>query len=292
MASSVHTKGHRSWSAKRTLRRQLHRALAKLGAEPPLRDVSVHEARKELKRARATIRLLRDDIGDTAYRRANRRLRDAGRKLSRVRDAKVLLDTLAKLRVETKQASGKAELTALERNLRKDRQQARRDIQRPAGIRTVRRSVESVLSESRLWPAATPDSVRHGVERIYRKARKAFARAKADARKTALHETRKQTKYLGKALEVLAPSRTGRIAKRVKCANSIVGALGDDHDLAMLRKRLGGRSRSRSSRHGLLAHIERRREKLQQKAAKRGRRLYRRKAKAFVDELDLGARAH
>ena len=83
---------YRSSSAKSALRHHLERALAELGGKPPLRDVSVHEARKQLKRARATLRLLRDGIGDTAYRRANQQLRDAARPLSGVRDAKVMLE--------------------------------------------------------------------------------------------------------------------------------------------------------------------------------------------------------
>src|SRR5262245_12027808 len=48
-------------SAKRALRDRLGRALNDLRAEP-ISDTCVHEARKELKRARATVRLLRDAI--------------------------------------------------------------------------------------------------------------------------------------------------------------------------------------------------------------------------------------
>src|SRR5262245_147300 len=53
-------------NAKKDLQRHLARALAELDGRRPLPDRSVHEARKELKRARSTLRLLRDAIGDTA----------------------------------------------------------------------------------------------------------------------------------------------------------------------------------------------------------------------------------
>ena len=45
-------------------------------------DDSIHEARKELKKARATLRLLRDALGKKAYKRENTALRDAARPLS------------------------------------------------------------------------------------------------------------------------------------------------------------------------------------------------------------------
>src|SRR5689334_2583821 len=57
---------------------------------PGLDDEAVHDARKKLKSARAGLRLLRP-LDEPLYRRENERLRDAGRRLSAVRDGKVLL---------------------------------------------------------------------------------------------------------------------------------------------------------------------------------------------------------
>jgi CHAD domain-containing protein len=277
--------GSRRRTAKAALRQQLARAIAELDGNTTIDDVSVHEARKELKRARATLRLLREAIGDAVYRRANRRLRDAARPLSRVRNAKVLLGVLAKLCDDTNKPSRRRELAALERKLSRERQRARIELKRSAGLRRVRRAVASVLSDTRAWPAATDDALRRGVERIYRKGRKTFARAEEDGRTGTLHESRKQTKYLGKSLEVLAAVRGRRIKKPVKRADAVVGALGEDHDLAMLCKELSTSRRADPPRRALLTLIEDRRATLQRKAAKRARRLYRRKPKAFVAAL-------
>ncbi len=276
--------------AKRALQRKLRDAISELEGKAPLRDASVHEARKDLKRARATLRLLRDAIGETAYRRANRRIRDAARPLSRVRDAKALIDAVEKLRASTNEARPRTELDMLEQELQRTRKRARSEVLKPARVARVRRSVESVLTDSRRWPAPTDDALRRGVERLYRKGRKAFARAEADTRDLTLHESRKETKHLGKALKVLGPRGRG-IEKRVKRAESIADALGDDHDLALLRTKVAERRRSASARQALLEEIERRREKLQRKAEKQSRRLYRRKPKAFVDALDLHGQA-
>jgi CHAD domain-containing protein len=283
-----HGGARRAPSAKRALHLQLRRAIAKLGGKAPLRDVSVHEVRKELKRARATLRLLRDGIGETAYRRANRRLRDAARPLSRVRDARVLLDVVAKLRGGAKNASRRAELASLEQRLRRERHRARGEVlDRQSPLRRIRSSIDGVLSESRSWCDPGDESLRRGMERIYRKGCKAFTCADQDASDEMLHEWRKQTKYLRQALEVLAPACRGAIAKRTRGAESIADALGDDHDLAVLQQKLATRSRSGSSRREVLSRIERRRRQLQKRAAKQSRHLYRHEAEAFVDALDL-----
>src|SRR5687768_16074016 len=55
---------------------------------------AVHEARKDMKKLRATLKLVRPVLGDETYRRENGRFRDAARALSDVRDAQVRAQTL------------------------------------------------------------------------------------------------------------------------------------------------------------------------------------------------------
>ena len=55
---------------------------------------AVHEARKDLKKIRSAIRLVRKSLGDELYRRENNHYRDIGRELSGFRDAEVLVETL------------------------------------------------------------------------------------------------------------------------------------------------------------------------------------------------------
>src|SRR5919201_4778965 len=61
-------------------------------------EEAVHEARKDMKKLRAVLRLARDELGDEVYRRENECFRDAGRRLSGVRDADVMLETLRGLK--------------------------------------------------------------------------------------------------------------------------------------------------------------------------------------------------
>ena len=59
---------------------------------------AIHEARKDMKKIRSALRLVRDAIGDDAWRRENDHYRDVARKLSAHRDAEILVESLDDLR--------------------------------------------------------------------------------------------------------------------------------------------------------------------------------------------------
>src|SRR4051794_27034011 len=80
---------------RRTATERLDHALGALdGVAPDERDAAVHTARKDVKKARALLRLHRSGLGRGRYRRENAALRDAARELSALRDARVLIDTV------------------------------------------------------------------------------------------------------------------------------------------------------------------------------------------------------
>src|ERR1700728_4201356 len=60
-------------------------------------DVAVHRARKEIKKSRAALRLLRAALPEATYRREDAALRGAARTLNAARDARVLVRTLESL---------------------------------------------------------------------------------------------------------------------------------------------------------------------------------------------------
>ena len=60
-------------------------------------EEAVHEARKDLKKLRALLRMTRGELGDATFRRENLCFRDAGRELAGVRESDVMLDTLKTL---------------------------------------------------------------------------------------------------------------------------------------------------------------------------------------------------
>ena len=63
-------------------------------ADPDAANEAVHDARKDIKKARALLRLARPDLPEATYRDGNEALRDIARSLTAAREADVLTETL------------------------------------------------------------------------------------------------------------------------------------------------------------------------------------------------------
>jgi CHAD domain-containing protein len=269
--TSIHT-------ARAALLGQLEKAAD--GMEHRVRsDAAVHEIRKQLKRARASLRLLRACIGVAEYRRDNALIRDAARPLTPVRDAKVLLEALRRLRGDGVPGGGvfTARLHKLLRNQRRDAQRRLR----PAELASSARALHDIERRAALIPdrkLALADA--DGLKRAYKSGRRALARAEREKTDDCLHEWRKQTKYFANQLEIVIPFGPKRFKKSHKQAKRLADRLGDDHDLALLTEQIyrhakGRHTPSRDEKvQELVGFLANHRKKLQRKAFKLGRRLY------------------
>jgi CHAD domain len=255
------------------------RALTRL-APARLNDKRVHAARKALKSARTALRLLRPRLGEITYMLENGALRDAAHDLAPVRDARSLLGSLDLLGRRTRQRKPvRSALGRLRPLLQVRLRQARKDLAsdpvmlRRCGdrIRGCRDRVRAMLDE--------PGDARQLLERftrIYRKARTAWRQAESARSDEALHEWRKQTKYLLTGATALRGAGVKKLHSTARRALRIADRLGDDHDLAMLRRALFDFAGDSDSR--LLAPlIERRRAKLQRRALRDAERLFARR---------------
>jgi CHAD domain-containing protein len=284
-------------TVRRILLAQLDEAIAGLKRRNRT-DQSVHEVRLELKRARATLRLLRKCIGVDAYRRENASMRDAARPLTTVRDANVLLTTLRRLD-PAEQAKQKQDFVRqLSSVLRRERRTVRQRLLHKdvtaaaASLVAVKRRLQGV-SESRLDQPA----LGAGVERAYKSGRKAFAQVRQRPTDESLHEWRKQTKYLGNQLEIVLPLSPKRLATSCKKSNRLAERLGEDHDLALLSNNIlryatGPNAASQNDAVAkLISRLVHQRKALQSKAYRLGRRLYSAKPRRMAATVDAGLRA-
>ena len=235
-------------------------ALARIAAAR-VSDRSVHEARRALKRARAALRLLRPGLDPAAYRAQNALLRDAGRSLAPLREARAARDALRDLQRRWPEARG----TSLP-----IRPAAPRAASRPAVEAMLRSAL--VRAAQRDFEEIAPAKLGTGLRRIYRKGRHALAAARKSGEEDALHEWRKHVKYLANGLRVLfgeAPE-----AKVIRRAERLADRLGEAHDLALLSAR----------EPALEPFAGKRRAKLRKRAFALGRKLYRQKPKRFLAE--------
>jgi CHAD domain-containing protein len=251
----------------------------------PLSDESVHAARKALKKARAALRLLRPGLGEALFRAENRALRDAGRCLSPLRDTKSQLDALSDLQIrharKLRRLGRGGRLDGLKSGLRADQARARRELLHPSkGLQECLRLLRD--SEARAQRAdfalMKEAPLRVGLRRIYRKGKKALAKAGKAGTAEALHEWRKQVKYLHDALNALHGADAGEAAKIAKHADKLAERLGDDHDLAVLSQRKRAAKKLRKL-------IAARRRKLQKRAFALGAKLYGERPKRIAARL-------
>lgn len=264
---------------RRALRDEVERALAPLMAKRAVDDAAIHAVRQALKRARAALRLLRDAVTDADYRRENRALRDAARPLAPARDAAVRLELVDDLLATRKLRHCRALLLRLRARLRQSHAECIAKVRTPRATRPMRVQLEQSLQRTAHWrlPRDPRQVYRSGLQRVYARGRRDLQAALARGTAGALHDWRKQAKYLGTALTLVA--RDGATAART--ANEIARRLGDDRDLAMLCAGLGRTAEARA----LKSPLEARRRKLQKRAVKLARRLYKPSPERFAAAL-------
>jgi CHAD domain-containing protein len=118
-------------------------------------------------------------------------------------------------------------------------------------------------------------------------------RAQADPTDRNLHEWRKRVKDLWHAEQIMRPAGPKKMKKLARRTHALSDLLGDEHDLAELRRYVG---RHRNSFDGHVAQaaqiavIDRRRNQLQRRAFELGQKLYRRNPKRFVRAIERGWR--
>jgi CHAD domain-containing protein len=245
---------------------------------------AVHGARKDMKKLRTVLRLIRPRLPKRAYREQNRRFRDASRSLSTTRDAEVKLETLEQLAQDVDGLPGEA-LASWRLILESEREAATNAARDEPVIAAAAAEIEAGLAEIAAWPLAG-DSwqlVGNGLERAYRRGRRAMLAAGGG--EDSFHEWRKRAKDLWYALRLLGAAWPPVLGPGAEEAHRLSELLGDHHDLAVLREDLHGRRLGEVESRVLEAAIDAREAELAAAAFDLGERLYAERPKAFSRRL-------
>jgi CYTH domain-containing protein/CHAD domain-containing protein len=249
---------------------------------------AIHGARKDLKKLRGVLRLVRVELGEETFKAENRRYRDAGRLLSGSRDAEVKLETLSALRHRFEGLPGDAG----------ERWQAMLESEREALAAAPHGGIEERIGEATEaiaagrdavggWPLRT-DSwalVGPGLAKSYRDGRRAMKRVLADSSAENVHRWRKRAKDLWYQLRILRDAWPQPLGEAVGQAHRLTDLLGDHHDLALLAEDLQSRD-GVGDRGAFEGAIGKRQEELLEQALDIGRRLYAEKPKAFGRRIE------
>jgi len=245
---------------------------------------TVHELRKRFKRIRAVVRLVRDELGENVYRRENGALRELGRRLSPARDAAVRVSALDRL--QKKDGLSKKSVAPVRKRLVIRHGAAVRRIRRAATVSAIARDLRRLRRRVRAWPLTKPGftCLEPGLRRSYRDGRRGETDAYATQTDEAFHEWRKRAKDLRYHVQLLEPAWPELMKDMEQSLHDLTDRLGDDHDLADLRRTLTG-SRGPVTSAGVVDRVvdrvAHRRSQLQGDARPIAARIYAEKPKVF-----------
>ncbi len=251
----------------------------------------VHIARKKFKQLRGMLRLIRYELGEDIYRRENTVLRDAGRPLSEVRDADVMVETLDQLMKHFKKQSRKVSIKKFRSELVKRRTKIWKQVlEKEKAMATVLRLTRQIQNNIKKWPQF-PDRfgmLKKGVRKVYTRGQEELDTAFKDLSVENLHEWRKSVKYLRYQLEFLEATKPEVMIEMAEQAHELADTLGLDHDLAVLEELLLSEMKDVTSdqdRELLTNLIGKRRAELQDEAKEMGPQLYAETPKSFCKRL-------
>jgi len=251
---------------------------------------TVHEVRKELKKIRALVRLVRDELGEEVYRRENGVLRDLGRRLSPARDAVVRVSALDELRKKEGRRLPARDVAAVRRRLVSRRRAAVRRVRAAALHSELERELRGLRRRVRAWPLTEPGfgCLERGLRRAYRDGKRSEAEALTARTDEAFHEWRKRAKDLRYHAQLLEPAWPRLMKDFEREMHDLTDRLGDDHDLADLRRTLEHSPRLRGAvrLERVNDRIAHRRSELQADARPLGARIYAEKPRLFSKRIE------
>jgi CHAD domain-containing protein len=272
-------------SLRRCAREQLGKAIHEL--RDGVRDdpvEAIHTARKALKKERSLLRLGRAAIPRGERSHANRVLQQAGRRLSAARDADALIESLDRLADRYAGQVPAVTFDVIRTELEQRRAQERAALADSALIGAVADELEGIRAQIDDWELRGDgwSALEPGLDRGYRRGRRAFTRARKKPTAERLHEWRKRAKDLWYHLRVLEPLTPHSVHGHAGDAHELADLLGDGHDHAVLRQRLVGiAAHVGVDVDPVIALVDHRIEQLNAEAFLLGERLYGERPKEF-----------
>jgi hypothetical protein len=235
-------------------------------------DAAIHEARKSIKKVRAVLQLLGDDL-DAG--KARKHLRRASHLLSPLRDADAMLETTKTLRADAKMAKA---VTALTSRLEAEKSRLRDEADAGRVRRKAAAALDRVRHDARDWQWKKADypALVDAMKRSYKRAAKAMEDARSHDDPERFHNWRKRVKTHWYGLRLLS-KRAPKLRQPIADFKRLETALGDDHNLLVLHEQV-------QSPH-LRSVTERRQRALQQDALSVGRRVLAQRPKVFAKQL-------
>jgi CHAD domain-containing protein len=253
------------------------------------RHETVHEVRKRCKEIRAAVRLVRPVL--PTYKRENVHYRDAGRRISEIRDAHAAIETFDEhLRpaVEAREALDEATLADVRATLVDRREDLAAEQDLDARLDRVRNDLIEGRTRVPDLPIATEgyDAVAGGLRKSYKRARNRMAEAYEDPEFERFHEWRKRIKYHRYHTRLLRRVWVGPMKQRRAELKELSDVIGYENDLAEFAMMMDDEELFAPETRGTLNEvITAKRAELHRRGRPLGERLFAEEPDRLVDRI-------
>lgn len=275
-------------AARRLSRERIGKALAHLQKCDRLE--AVHSVRKEIKKVRATLELVRERIDEDAYRKYEKTLRVAAKHLRDARDAHVRPRTLEQLTVHFKGRLPARPFVEIKKALRQNCGEETREFLKGKSVATVDRLLRKINRRARSLKVRAEGwmAIQSGLRESYSRGRKAFELVRGEASPENFHQWRKHVQDLWHQLRLLRPVQLDNLRAAAGEMKTLSQQLGNDHDLVMLRRFVTRRCARKHAREAKLLNklIELRQKELRSTALALGVQFYTEKPSRFCRRIE------
>jgi CHAD domain-containing protein len=251
---------------------------------------SIHDVRKDIKKMRAILRLVRDNSPSRTYRKFTRALRKAAAPLAGARDAHVKLQAFESLVAHFKKQISIERFKRFRAELEKNCREATRLFSEKGSANNARAifltlsgRLADLAVERKEWGAVCP-----GVQTSYRLGRRDYKAVLKDPSTENFHNWRKRVKDLWYQVRLLRPIWPEQMCALSEELKTLGEYLGDDHDLSLLKEEVAAMARRNGTIgdiEALVAVIDLRQRELRSAALDLGARVYSEKPVVFSQRL-------
>jgi CHAD domain-containing protein len=252
-------------------------------------DPAVHEFRKNMKKIRAVLRLIRSNIETEIYQELNALSRNFSRHFASTREGKVFYDTIGQL--ITKYKLPKVILSI--RGKLFDRyneaiEKIKTDRKNQLSISESLQSSSPII-ETLTLPQDSLELIKKGLKKVYAQGFSAFHEAGKKNDAPHFHEWRKKVKHLWYQCMLLNDFCPATFNEYIADLDSLSDYLGKEHDLAELKNLIINDAEMQSippkKQEKIIIAIDAERTNIQHKSLKSGARIYRERPKNFIKEI-------
>ena len=253
---------------------------------------AVHTARKDMKKMRSVLRLVRGELGKNTYREENRRYRDAARLLSATRDSEVMLGTLHSVLEIYPEGGPPVDRLASDLEERRRLASTKGDESVGQALSEAADRIEQGGEKIPDWPLGESgwQLFEPGLKRSYSAGRKDLGKVEKQSRDRGapgaelMHDFRKRVKDLWYEMRLLREAWPAGLEGPERECSRLADLLGDYNDLSVLMEEIEGRDEGEDL-SVLTRTIGDRQRDLREKALPIARRLYAEETDAFTGRI-------